>query len=435
MNAPDKITPAEHARLSPSGSKRWFACAGSIVLEAPYPNKTNEYSDEGTACHEVAAWALTTGKRPAERTGEYINVASKREEPRFVRFTEALVDMVTTEVDTMRALMEGAIATFIEHRVDISALVGVPDQFGTLDVGIVTADGELQVRDFKFGHTPVDVTENTQLLIYAAGLYEEVSLAYEITGIRLGIHQPRAAGLTEWTCPATWLTGEFIPLLQEKVKRVEAATRDYPTMPGATWEVEYLNPKPNERDCAWCKAMASCPAYTREVQEAIGASFDVIAATPDLQSIIDRGARSRTVRMKAVPMVEDWCKAQRAEMESHLLAGGTDPEFGLELGRQGPRKWKDPNEVERLMREQMRLRKDVAYDWEIKSPTAMEKLSKTPGEDGKPILGPQQWKKLQPLIMRSDPKPSVKLLKSIKTPYTVPKPDAADFSAVEDDLN
>lgn len=422
------ITPSEHARLSPSGSKRWFACAGSIVLESGYPNKSNEYSDEGTACHEVAAWALSTGGLPAERTGEYINVAAKGEEPRFVRFTESLVDMVTTEVEQMAVLMKGALATFIEHKVDFSGLVGVPNQFGTLDVGIVTADGELQVRDFKFGHTPVDVTENSQLLIYAAALFEEVSLAYEITGIRLGIHQPKVAGVTEWTCPATWLTDEFIPRLKAKVARVEAATRDYVEMPEATWEIEYLNPNPNEVECAFCRAMAACPAYTRKVQEAIGASFEVIADAPSLQAVLDAGAPSRTVRMRAVPMVEDWCKAQRAEMEAHLLAGGTDPEFGLELGRQGPRKWTDPNEVEHLMRETMRLSKDVAYDWDVKSPTSMEKLTKVLGPNGRPLLGPQQWKKLQPLITRSDPKPSVKPLKVIKTPYTVPKPDASEFT-------
>lgn len=430
MNAPDKITPAEHARLSPSGSKRWFACPGSIVLEAAYPNKSNEYSDEGTACHEVAAWADTTGRQPAERLGEYINVAAKHEEPRFVRFTESLVDMVTKEVEIMRALAVGALATFTEHKVDFSAIVGVPDQFGTLDKGILTADGELQIRDYKFGHTPVDVEENTQLLIYALALYDELSLSYEITGIRLGIHQPRARGLTEWTCTAEWLDTAFRARLRERVLAVEQATLDYTTMDQKVWEIQHLNPQPNEVECAFCRAMAGCPAYTRAVQEAIGADFQVIAEAPSLQAVIERSSSlsSRTTRMRAVPMVEDWCKAQRAEMEGHLLAGGTDPEFGLELGRQGPRKWTDPNEVERLVRESMRLRKDIAYDWEIKSPTSFEKLSKQLNKNNKPVLGPTQWKKLQPFITRSEPKPSVKPLKIIKTPYTVPRPDAADFT-------
>jgi len=421
--------PTAHARLSPSGSKRWFACPGSLVLEAAYPNKSNEYSDEGTACHEVAAWALREPDRvPAARTGEYIKVSGEHEEPRFVRFTEALADMVDAEVRTMRVLMEGALAVFIEHRVDFSSIVGVPNQFGTLDIGIVTSDGELQIRDFKFGHTPVEVAENTQLLIYGVALYEELSLTYDISGIRLGIHQPRARGLTEWTCTAKWLAEEFAPMLRAKVARTQAAERDVTVMPPGTWEAEYLNPKPNEGECAWCKAMSGCPAYTRAVQEAIGADFEALAEMT-VPEIVSRGPASRTVRMRAVGMVEDWCKAQRAEMEAHLLAGGTDPEFGLELGRQGPRKWIDPNEVLTLVREKMRLAKDVAFDWDLKSPTSFEKLSKTKNEKGDAmVLGPGQWKKLQAHITRSDPKPSVKPLKSIKVPYTVPKPDASDFT-------
>lgn len=49
---------SDHARLSPSGSKKWFACPGSLTLESFVPNESNEYSDDGTACHAVLEAAL-----------------------------------------------------------------------------------------------------------------------------------------------------------------------------------------------------------------------------------------------------------------------------------------------------------------------------------------------------------------------------------------
>ena len=50
--------------------------------------------------------------------------------------------------------------------------------------------------------------------------------------------------------------------------------------------------------------------------------------------------------MEAVGFVEDWCKAVRAETERRLLNREEVPGFGLELGRQGPRKWTDKEAVE-----------------------------------------------------------------------------------------
>lgn len=63
-----------HAKLSPSGSKRWFACPGSLVLEAPIPNKSNTYSDDGTAMHDIAARCLTMHYQATKYIGEDVPV-------------------------------------------------------------------------------------------------------------------------------------------------------------------------------------------------------------------------------------------------------------------------------------------------------------------------------------------------------------------------
>lgn len=431
--------PTAHARLSPSSSKRWFACPGSIVLESAFPNESNEYSDEGTACHEVAAWCLRNGTAAHQRVGEYIAVHHDGEEERYVHFTEVLADMVQPEVDTIRKLADGAQLLLIEQRVDFSKIVGVENQFGTLDVGIVSADGELQIRDFKFGHTPVSVEENTQLLIYALAAYEELSLSYEITGIRLAIHQPKVAGTTEWTCSVEYLTGAFRERLNKAVRAVQAAEA-FDDDPMEEFASLHLNPNPNKDECAFCRAMATCPAYTAKVQAEIGASFEDLTAAPTPEAVIQRpGAPSLATMMAAVPMLEDLCKAIRAEVERQLLAGDDVAGFGLELGRKGPRKFTKPGEVEDLLRKKFRIKMEHVYDMSLKSPTQLEKLTK-PGTEVDdlsglpvaigPVLGKRQWEKLQEFIAQSDPKPSVKPIAQIKTPYVVPKPDDNAFGEV-----
>jgi hypothetical protein len=46
------------------------------------------------------------------------------------------------------------------------------------------------------------------------------------------------------------------------------------------------------------------------------------------------------------------------------------------------------------------------YELTLISPTAAEKLAKAKGDD-KPLIGPRQWPKVEALVTRSAPKPSV----------------------------
>jgi hypothetical protein len=124
----------------------------------------------------------------------------------------------------------------------------------------------------------------------------------------------------------------------------------------------------------------------------------------------------------------------RAETERRLLNREEVPGFGLELGRQGPRKWKDKDEVTEIVRKQFRLAEADVFNMKLKSPTQFEDTLLKPAEgQTKPVLGPRQWKKLQTLITRSEPKPSVKPAGAIKKPYTPPAPTDEDFTTVADE--
>ena len=267
-----------------------------------------------------------------------------------------------------------------------------------------------------------------------------------IKTIRLGIYQPKTTGgMTEDVITLDELEA-FAVLARSKACTVENAARDHGKVDEAEWTRVYLNPNPNEVECAFCRAMPTCPSAQRKVQDAIDADFkDLTAAENPISPLPPQTPADLSAAMAATGFIEDWIKAVRAEVERRLLAGETVEGFGLELGRQGPRKFADEEAAENLLRRQMRLKLEDAYDFKLKSPTQIEKLSKPTKDDGgaevPPVIGPRQWKKVEALIVRSDAKPSVKPAATIKTPYVVPKPSGDDFAPVtesaaadEDDL-
>jgi hypothetical protein len=159
-----------HARLSPSGSKSWFACPGKLTLEEGIPNTPTSYSDGGTAMHDVAAQCLNTGRDADSFIGDYIVVSLPQEkEVRKVRFDATMAELVQGYVDSCRFMGRGK-RMWVEQRVNFSEFCGVDGQFGTADLIVLDEQqGELIVCDLKSGYTPVDVKKNSQLMCYALG--------------------------------------------------------------------------------------------------------------------------------------------------------------------------------------------------------------------------------------------------------------------------
>lgn len=263
----------------------------------------------------------------------------------------------------------------------------------------------------------------------------EAARARGIKQIRLMIYQPKVYqnGPREWTCSLDDLE-KFATLARSKAASVRVAEESYGKIDQAEWERTFLHPDPNEQDCAFCRAMPTCPAAARQVQKVVGEEFAVIAEQEGVFPVDhDTKPVDLSVQMKATGFIEDWCKSVRAEVERRLLLDQEVPGFGLELGRQGPRKWKDREEIEELLRKKMRLSTEDVYNLKLKSPTQVEEMTKVPkGSTEKPLVGPRQWASLKALVVRSDPKPSVKPANAITKPYKPTKPDASDFTAVND---
>ena len=181
-------------------------------------------------------------------------------------------------------------------------------------------------------------------------------------------------------------------------------------------EVE-LNP--SEDACRFCKAKATCPALLANVQDAVGADFENLddITTDEVKLSADAmGENALSIAMAAVGLVEDWCKAVRAKVESDLLAGKRVNGWKLVQGRKGHRRWGDEAAVEKALRKY--LGAAGAFDKSLISPATAEKKMKA-NKGG--------WERVQALIVQKDGPPSV-APESDKRPAWSP---ADDFENLE----
>ena len=176
----------------------------------------------------------------------------------------------------------------------------------------------------------------------------------------------------------------------------------------------------------------ACKALRDEVSMVVTVN-DFTAATPDefLDMTLDKpysyspdvdDAEWLSACMSKVDLIEDWCKAVRAETERRLLAGSDVPGFKLVEGRRGARKWSDEKVAEETLKA-MRDKQEQMYDFSLISKTTAEKLAKAE------VIGPRQWPRLKGLITQSEGKPSVAPA-SDKRPPIVVTPTADEFDSL-----
>ena len=397
-----------HAKLSPSGAHRWMACPGSVALEAPFPDSSSAFAAEGTVAHELASECLISGADPAQVIGQPATVDGFD----FI-IDQTMVDHVKDYMKLVREYAEGG-ELMVEKRVGIGHLTGEEGAGGTSDV-IIIKGGEIIIVDLKYGMgVRVDAGANPQLMLYGLGALNEYDLVGDFDTVTMVIHQPRLNHVSEYSIPARQLL-EFGNVVQATAKNVSAAITNQDQLD--TWNDDYLNP--GEKQCKFCKAKATCPALRAEMAEVVGGSADL----SDFADLVPQEITSETsdnylpVAMSKVEIVEQWCKAVRAETERRLLAGQPVTGYKLVEGRAGNRDWKDTKAVEEMMKKTFRMRDDQVYDFKLISPTKAEKVFKE---------NPKRWANLQEQIVRSEGKPSVAPATD-KRPEMVVKPVMDDF--------
>jgi len=351
MSNPAASRTAEHASLSASQSDRWMACPGSVALIATLPkgDRSSPAAAEGTAAHEAAALCLQEGVTPSELVGRMFNGYEVTEE-----MAEAL-DVYVNYIGEAVERLKGSVL-YVERPFDLSWVR--PDMWGTNDASISQPFAELLVGDYKHGKgVLVEVEDNTQLLYYAAGALEET--ADDPETVRMVIIQPRAfhvdGPIREWVVPADYV--------REWVERELGPAADRARQPGA--------PLKAGDHCRWCDAAGFCPELAKfsadeaQLDFANPKEIDLAGVKP-MQEDLGKA-------MRALPIVENWCRAVSAAAQMWLESGLTLEGFKLVRGRSN-RVWKDEKKTVRALKGLKVPVKDYMTEPKLISPAQAEKL-------------------------------------------------------------
>ena len=344
----------KHARLSASGSQRWLACPGSILLEESYPEDVvSEFAEYGTAGHQLAQLCLEKERPATLFEGQVFNKSENF--PEGFKVDTEMADAVQTYLDYCNSLGEGE--THIEKRVDFSLYVN--EGFGTADF-IKVKDNEIHVVDLKMGKgVKVNAINNTQGMLYALGVVWDSKLA-DNDIVHIAIVQPRLDHISEWSLTVnallTWGTDSVRP-------RAEQAWNGEPIF------------NPGESQCRFCKAKPTCKALAEHSLKTAMDTFTDIPTEEDLKEVHTLTHAEIGALLPRVNTLVNWAKSLEAHAFSELDKGEKIPGYKLVMGRSGNRKWTNEDDIERKLT-QMGVRKSEMFSKKLLTPAQMCKIIK-----------------------------------------------------------
>lgn len=265
------------------------------------PNTSSSVAQRGTDIHQLGEDCLNgklhpTGVSVIREAGNgmfYAGSDMNEEAENYAKYVRALMTDPSAEL-----FVESKVTIFPEY--DVS---------GSVDAGVINAK-TLHVIDLKTGGTAVDAENNSQMMMYAIGLYEEHEMFYEIDNICLHIVQDNAMvhNTNSWECSVEDLM-DFKEWIAERARL-------------ALQEDSVCTP--SEKACKWCTHSAKCVALNDYTTNIISGDFDTIE---DVDVLVSTGS-SEDLNMDRVlellaneKLIMNIFKAYKGRVENDLMAG------------------------------------------------------------------------------------------------------------------
>ena len=355
-----------HSILAPSGSGRWLRCVGALYLSRGVADPDKEHSASGTCSHWLLQWQLDNPSLDLDTWlgkeltfGENPPFTFKVDEDRIER-VRSCVRVINREPGEM----------LVEHRLDTTPVLGVPDQEGHSDIiklypegGAVIRDqlykGVLSVHDYKDGYLLVNAKDNTQGLIYLCAAMMEFELVGDFNAFRFCIHQPKLHHYDEWT-----YTRAELEAFMQLVRPVAALAY------GIYHETVQFDPQAHlnagEEQCTYCPVRGRCVARARRTMSL----FEPLIKRHELDD------KSLGVVYAQLDEIEAAITDFRAEALRRAKLGVIVDGQKLVYGNRGKRQWVDKKVVEAALTMTLEpaLMAKMYEPREIVSPTQAQKV-------------------------------------------------------------
>lgn len=369
-----------HSTYSASAAYRWLSCPGSLALtkQAPTGRGSGTAAMRGTAAHEVAAEYLQgPDDVPVDCEGREVEVEGTR-----ITLDDDLASQVATYVEYVRSI-EGLRLVEVQSNYATSLGLDQEEAWGTADA-VVVQDRTVYNIDLKTGRTWVGATNNTQMLLYTAGVAEAldaIGLWEDVDEVVLVIVQPAVKDAPdEWRLTRAEFEAE-IAKLKERAAVTEQALLSFTGLEDEVWAERYL--RPSEDACKFCPAASFCPALRKATEIANQKAEVLMLSQAKLNDAVAR-----------IPLIEAWIEAIQAEAYRQAAEGKEGLDFKLVLGRQGNRRWADEAAAEKRLLEMVE-RDKVFTQPKLKTPSQVEKAL------------PKGFKLDEELVVRSPAKPTL----------------------------
>lgn len=327
-----------HSIIPPSSADIWTACPGWVIMSQSFPEtEETEAQRLGTAAHEVAAQYIDSYSRGAMFNPKVGGITSNN-----VVIDDEMLDACELYADNVREVMISS-GVFGGHFLGLEQSLKMPSvhelSFGTSDCFIFDLKNmTVYIWDFKYGHDPVDVFENWQLLNYAAGVIEHLKTHFPFVESHnqnmrfvFRISQPRSfhrdGPIREWSTTLGEITGYIL--------RLKTA---------AELALSGLGETKSGGHCKYCQARHACPSALNAGVKLFEVASQALPLTMSNEAL----ATQLAIVSRAYKQLASIKDALEQQVESLIRSGKSVPGY-ITQPKLGRETWKvDVSEIHAL---------------------------------------------------------------------------------------